>query len=76
VEKSESENGTEGMTGTLAALVIGISLNTLGVVLVALRGIGWVGFALMVIGIVLMLSAIVRLTAAARRRQAGETPER
>ena len=76
MEKSESENGTEGMTGTLAALVIGISLNTLGVVLVALRGIGWVGFALMVIGIVLMLSAIVRLTAAARRRQAGETPER
>jgi hypothetical protein len=62
--------------GVLAVLVIGISLNTLGVVLVALRGIGWAGFGLMVAGMAMLLFAVVRLAAEARRNRADEPRER
>jgi hypothetical protein len=58
--------------------VIGISINTMGVVFVALRGIGWLGFGLMLLGMALLLFAVVTLAAEARRRDpaAGEPVSR
>ncbi len=71
LKQSEAESQSPGTAGALAALVIGITINTLGVVFVALRGVGWVGFALMLLGIALLLFAVVRLTADARRRESA-----
>jgi hypothetical protein len=67
--------GTEPANGApvaVALLVVGISLNTLGVVLVALRGIGWPGFLLMLMGIGILLYSVFQLTVDARRGQAEE----
>jgi hypothetical protein len=57
-------------SASLAMLVIGISLNSLGVVLIALRGIAWIGMLLMVVGIGLLLASAVRLSAETRRSRA------
>lgn len=68
----ETERETNGAEAAIVAvLILGISLNTLGVVLVALRGAGWPAFALMLLGLALLLYAVLRLTAAAKRRQDG-----
>ncbi len=67
--------GTEPSNGApvaVALLVVGISLNTLGVVLVALRGIGWPGFLLMLAGIGILLYSVYQLTVDARRGHAEE----
>ncbi|CAN5692589.1 hypothetical protein BH23GEM6_BH23GEM6_25690 [soil metagenome] len=54
----------------LAMLVIGISLNAVGVVMIALRGIAWIGLLLMLVGLALLLISTLRITADARRTPA------
>jgi hypothetical protein len=71
-----SEAEAKRTAGILMVLVVGIALNTLGVVLVALRGIGWSGFALMLAGIALLLLAAVSLATQARRKQPEEDGKR
>jgi len=69
--KQSPKSGEEAQSSaSLAMLVIGISLNSLGVALIALRGIAWTGMLLMVVGIGLLLASVVRLTAEARRSRA------
>jgi hypothetical protein len=63
---------SNGAPVAVALLVVGISLNTTGVVLVALRGMVWPGLLLMVAGIGILLFAVFQLTADARR---GRTEE-
>lgn len=71
MNKPPDERVTDRTAAPLALLVIGISINTLGVVLVALRGVGWIGFLLMLVGIAMLLYSVVRLAAEARRKQVG-----
>jgi|GEM_PF-5682458 len=67
-QSQQSETPAEP-AAALAMLVIGITLNTLGVVMIALRGIQWFGMLLMILGLGLLLISVLRLTAEARRRQ-------
>jgi hypothetical protein len=60
----------------MAILVIGITLNSLGVILVALRGIGWLGFSVMAIGLALLVAAVVMLISASRATPGHATGER
>jgi hypothetical protein len=72
MKQSPVTEPSNGAAVAVALLVLGIALNTLGVVLVALRGIGWPGLLLMLAGIGILLYSVFRLTVDARRGQAEE----
>jgi hypothetical protein len=72
MKQSPDTEPSSGAAVAVTLLVLGISLNTLGVVLVALRGIGWPGFLLMLAGIGILLYSVYQLTVDARRGHADE----
>jgi predicted phage tail protein len=74
MKESLEPDASNRTAAVLAILVIGIALNTLGVTLVALRGVGWLGFLLMLTGIGMLLFSVVQLSAEARRKKNERDP--